>query len=338
MSALRRLRQTDADINFKPWIFEIARNAAIDQYRRNVRTDEVSIDIEGGFAPPRSRAWCAPAARTPRCSTSSASTTCAARSTSFGHATTASSSCASWRGSPTARSARRWSSRRPPWRARSSAPAASSSTSIAQLDTGRRCQLMRRHGPAGGGVRVRAATAPASTATRAAARLPGRARQLGLVPELPRRRSPRWPRRCHCRSVPGASPPRPLPWSPPWPSPAVPARSALGGSEARPAAVRRRRRPLDGHRRRGPRAPRSARPRPRAGVRDCAQRAARPRPRPIGRTRRLPRPRRAQSDDIRSRQAAHRAPRPLVSATTSPGQRAGSAGGDGLPPFLSADR
>ena len=51
MSALRRLRQTDSEINFKPWIFEIARNAAIDQYRRNVRTDEVSIDIEGGFAP-----------------------------------------------------------------------------------------------------------------------------------------------------------------------------------------------------------------------------------------------------------------------------------------------
>ena len=51
MSALRRLRQTDAAIKFKPWIFEIARNAAIDQYRRNVRTDEVSIDIEGGFAP-----------------------------------------------------------------------------------------------------------------------------------------------------------------------------------------------------------------------------------------------------------------------------------------------
>lgn len=51
MSALRRLRQSDAEITFKPWIFEIARNAAIDQYRRNVRTDEVSIDIEGGFAP-----------------------------------------------------------------------------------------------------------------------------------------------------------------------------------------------------------------------------------------------------------------------------------------------
>ncbi len=50
MSALRRMRQTDADINFKPWIFEIARNGAIDQYRRNGRTDEVSIDIEGGFA------------------------------------------------------------------------------------------------------------------------------------------------------------------------------------------------------------------------------------------------------------------------------------------------
>lgn len=50
MSALRRLRQTDAEINFKPWIFEISRNGAIDQYRRNVRTEEVSIDIEGGFA------------------------------------------------------------------------------------------------------------------------------------------------------------------------------------------------------------------------------------------------------------------------------------------------
>ena len=50
MSALRRLRQTDGEINFKPWIFEISRNGAIDQYRRNVRTDEVSIDIEGGFA------------------------------------------------------------------------------------------------------------------------------------------------------------------------------------------------------------------------------------------------------------------------------------------------
>ena len=51
MSALRRLRQTDAPINFKPWLFEIARNAAIDQYRRNVRTDEVSIEADGGFAP-----------------------------------------------------------------------------------------------------------------------------------------------------------------------------------------------------------------------------------------------------------------------------------------------
>ena len=51
MSALRRLRETDAEITFKPWIFEIARNAAIDQYRRNTRTEEVSIDIEGGFAP-----------------------------------------------------------------------------------------------------------------------------------------------------------------------------------------------------------------------------------------------------------------------------------------------
>ena len=27
MSALKRMRATDADINFKPWIFQIARNA-----------------------------------------------------------------------------------------------------------------------------------------------------------------------------------------------------------------------------------------------------------------------------------------------------------------------
>lgn len=50
MSALRRLRQTDSAIAFKPWIYEIARNASIDLYRRGSRAEEVSIDIEGGLA------------------------------------------------------------------------------------------------------------------------------------------------------------------------------------------------------------------------------------------------------------------------------------------------
>ena len=35
MSALRRMRATDSEITFKPWIYQIARNAAIDSYRRN---------------------------------------------------------------------------------------------------------------------------------------------------------------------------------------------------------------------------------------------------------------------------------------------------------------
>src|SRR4051812_26049238 len=43
MSALRRLRATDSEIAFKPWIYEIARNAAIDQWRRSSRAEEVSI-------------------------------------------------------------------------------------------------------------------------------------------------------------------------------------------------------------------------------------------------------------------------------------------------------
>ena len=43
VSALRRMRATDSEIAFKPWIYEIARNAAIDQWRRASRAEEVSI-------------------------------------------------------------------------------------------------------------------------------------------------------------------------------------------------------------------------------------------------------------------------------------------------------
>ena len=48
-SALRRLRATDSEINFRPWIHEIARNASIDLYRRSRRTREVSIDSDAGL-------------------------------------------------------------------------------------------------------------------------------------------------------------------------------------------------------------------------------------------------------------------------------------------------
>ena len=49
LSALRRMRATDAEINFKPWIYQIARNAAIDSYRRNNHAVEVSMDADEGL-------------------------------------------------------------------------------------------------------------------------------------------------------------------------------------------------------------------------------------------------------------------------------------------------
>jgi RNA polymerase sigma factor (sigma-70 family) len=49
MSALRRMRATDAEINFKPWIYQIARNAAIDAHRRRSHAVEVSMDADEGL-------------------------------------------------------------------------------------------------------------------------------------------------------------------------------------------------------------------------------------------------------------------------------------------------
>src|SRR5689334_5240000 len=48
-SALRRMRDTERPIAFKPWVYEIARNACIDSYRRTSRTDELSYDADGGL-------------------------------------------------------------------------------------------------------------------------------------------------------------------------------------------------------------------------------------------------------------------------------------------------
>jgi RNA polymerase sigma factor (sigma-70 family) len=48
MSALRRIRETDRTIAFKPWVYEIAKNACIDQFRRSRRAEEVSYDAEDG--------------------------------------------------------------------------------------------------------------------------------------------------------------------------------------------------------------------------------------------------------------------------------------------------
>ena len=46
ISVLRRLRNTERPIAFKPWVYQIAKNACIDELRRIRRTQEVSFDLE----------------------------------------------------------------------------------------------------------------------------------------------------------------------------------------------------------------------------------------------------------------------------------------------------
>src|SRR4051812_27758609 len=50
VSALRSLRSSDRDVAFKPWVYEIAKNACIDHLRRARRGSEVSIDSDD-FSP-----------------------------------------------------------------------------------------------------------------------------------------------------------------------------------------------------------------------------------------------------------------------------------------------
>lgn len=44
LSALRRIRSSEQNLALKPWLFEIARNAAIDSWRRTNRADEVPLE------------------------------------------------------------------------------------------------------------------------------------------------------------------------------------------------------------------------------------------------------------------------------------------------------
>lgn len=46
MSALRSMRASDREINFRPWMFQIAKNACIDHLRSARRAEEVSINSE----------------------------------------------------------------------------------------------------------------------------------------------------------------------------------------------------------------------------------------------------------------------------------------------------
>ena len=51
LSALKHLRSSDARIQFKPWLFEIARNAAIDAHRRSSRAEEVPMHDSARLRP-----------------------------------------------------------------------------------------------------------------------------------------------------------------------------------------------------------------------------------------------------------------------------------------------
>ena len=55
VSALRRMRETERPIAFKPWIYEIAKNACIDQFRRSRRAQEVSLEADEGLDAERLR-------------------------------------------------------------------------------------------------------------------------------------------------------------------------------------------------------------------------------------------------------------------------------------------
>ena len=52
VSALRRMRETEQPLAFKPWIYQIAKNACIDAFRRSKRAEEVSYDADDGSRRP----------------------------------------------------------------------------------------------------------------------------------------------------------------------------------------------------------------------------------------------------------------------------------------------
>ncbi len=51
LSALRRLRETESELSFRPWIYEIARNSTIDHFRRSSRAHEVPVDAVERLGP-----------------------------------------------------------------------------------------------------------------------------------------------------------------------------------------------------------------------------------------------------------------------------------------------
>jgi RNA polymerase sigma factor (sigma-70 family) len=50
VSALRRMRETEQPLAFKPWLYQIAKNSCIDAFRRAKRAEEVSYDADDALA------------------------------------------------------------------------------------------------------------------------------------------------------------------------------------------------------------------------------------------------------------------------------------------------
>src|SRR5690349_6570256 len=50
VSALRRMRETEQPLAFKPWLYQIAKNGCIDAFRRSKRAEGVSYDADAGLA------------------------------------------------------------------------------------------------------------------------------------------------------------------------------------------------------------------------------------------------------------------------------------------------
>ena len=108
LSALRRLRDgTDREIQFRPWIYEIAKNKCIDAYRRGRHTVEVSFDAHEALAADDHGRLAGPRADARRGGGGQARARQPVRRVrrTLARCTTTSSSCASSKASPTGRSA-----------------------------------------------------------------------------------------------------------------------------------------------------------------------------------------------------------------------------------------
>ena len=149
VSALRRMRDTERPIAFRPWIYEIAKNACIDAYRRRSRAEEVSLTSDEGQASGRPPAPGLVHPRAPRGDGGQAAARAPVRRLRrpVRGPPSRSSCCASSRACPTARSASAWGSVARRSRARCSGPAAAWRRSTTSSPRARAASASRRSSP-----------------------------------------------------------------------------------------------------------------------------------------------------------------------------------------------